>query len=70
MAPTTFDDLLLIDSDLSPDLAWLVERVRRNKQPWVVVPTAALRAWERRDPAGWEKVAQWLAVNGVSVVRI
>src|SRR5512138_2131670 len=45
------DDILLVDADLSPDLAWLVERVRQNKQPWVVVATAALEAWEQRQPA-------------------
>jgi hypothetical protein len=64
------DDILLVDADLSPDLAWLVERVRQNKQPWVVVATAALEAWEQRQPAGLEKVAKWLAENGVTVVRI
>jgi hypothetical protein len=71
MVPAPSDDsVLLADPDLSPDLAWLVERVRQNKQPWVVVATAALRAWEQRDPAGWEKVSEWLAANGVTVVRI
>jgi hypothetical protein len=61
---------LLADSDLSPDLVRLVERVRQNKQPWVVVAAAALTAWEERDPAGWERVSEWLAANGVAVVRI
>lgn len=60
----------LADPDLSPDMARLVERVRQNKQPWVVVAAAALTAWEERDPAGWEKVSEWLAANGVAVVRI
>jgi hypothetical protein len=59
-----------VDLDLSPDLAGLVERVRQNRQPWVVVATAALEAWEQRDPVGWEKVSEWLAENGVAVVRI
>jgi hypothetical protein len=36
----------------------------------VVVATAALKAWEERDPAGWEKVSEWLAANGVTVVRV
>jgi hypothetical protein len=59
-----------VDLDLSPDLACLVDRVRQNRQPWVVVATAALEAWEKRDPAGWERVSEWLAENGVTVVRI
>jgi len=62
--------MLLVDPDLSPDLAWLVERVRQNKQPWVVVASAAIEGWEQRDPASWAKVATWLAANGVTVVRI
>jgi hypothetical protein len=59
-----------VDLDLSPDLACLVDRVRQNGQPWVVVATAALEAWGQRDPAGWERVSEWLAENGVTVVRI
>jgi hypothetical protein len=59
-----------VDLNLSPDLASLVDRVRQNGQPWVVVATAALEAWEQRDPAGWERVSEWLAENGVAVVRI
>jgi hypothetical protein len=27
------------------------ERVARNNLPWVVIPAAALTAWEERDPA-------------------
>ena len=68
MTPT--DDVLLADPDLSTDLAYLVNRVRRNKQPWVVVATTALKAWQQRDPVGWEKVSEWLAANGVTVVQI
>jgi hypothetical protein len=59
-------------SELSPnsDLAWLIERVSRTDLPWVVIPGAAIAAWEGRDPAGWEKVSEWLAVRGVTIVRI
>jgi len=63
-------DALLAQLNSSTDLAWLVERVVRNDLPWVVIPTAALRAWERRDPVGWAKVSAWLAANNVAVVRI
>ena len=59
-------------AELSPnsDLAWLVERVSRTDLPWVVIPGAAITAWEGRDPAGWEKVSEWLAVRGTTIVRI
>jgi hypothetical protein len=64
------DAVLLADPDLSPGLALLVERVCQNRQPWVVVAAAALTAWQQRDPVGWEKVSQWLAANGIALVRI
>jgi hypothetical protein len=59
-------------SELSPnrDLVWLVERVSRADLPWVVIPEAAITAWEERDPAGWDKVSAWLAVQGITIVRI
>jgi hypothetical protein len=66
----SLDAPLLADLDLSPDLKRLVERVCQNRQPWVVVVTAALTAWQERDPAGWEKVSEWLTANGVVIVRI
>ena len=52
------------------DLAALVERVVRNRLPWVVVPAPALRAWEERDSDGWAKVSAWLASNDDVVVPI
>jgi|SRR6185503_7372416 len=59
-------------SELSPnrDLVWLVERVSRVDLPWVVIPEAAIAAWEERDPTGWEKVSAWLAVQSITIVRI
>lgn len=54
----------------STDLASLVERVCQNNLRWVVVPAAALAAWEQRDPSGWAKVLPWLAIKGVTIVRI
>lgn len=60
---------LLAQLGPTTDLAALVERVVRNRLPWVVVPAAALRAWEERDPDGWAKVSAWLASNAVVVVR-
>jgi hypothetical protein len=59
-------------AELSPnsDLVWLVERVSRTRLPWVVIPGAAITAWEGRDPAGWAKVSAWLDAGGVTIVRI
>jgi hypothetical protein len=59
-------------AELGPnsDLVWLVERVSRASLPWVVLPATAISAWEGRDPAGWEKVSEWLAVQGITIVRI
>jgi hypothetical protein len=61
---------LLTDLGSSSDLAGLVERVARDQLPWVVVSSAAVTAWMRRDPEAWEKVSAWLAERGVAVVRI
>jgi hypothetical protein len=61
-----------LPADLDPktDLARLVERVRREGLPWVVVSNAALDGWQRRDPTGWELVRRWLAARGVVIVRV
>ncbi len=67
---TPSPEVLLADPNLSADLIWLVERVRENKQPWVVVASTALTAWPERDPVGWEKVSKWLDANGVAIVAI
>jgi hypothetical protein len=67
---TRLEAVLLADPALSADLALLVERVCQNRQPWVVVVATALTAWQQRDPVGWEKVSEWLAANGIALVRI
>jgi hypothetical protein len=64
------DAPLLADSELTTELAWLVERVQRNNLPWIVVSGSALTAWQERDPAGWAKVSGWLAARQVTIVRI
>ena len=65
---TTAD--LLDDLGTDTDLARLVHRVCQDQLPWVVVSSAAVAAWMRRDPNGWQKVADWLAAQGVALVRI
>lgn len=60
---------LLAELGTKTDLASLVERVSRSKPRWVVVSESALKAWKERDPAGWEKVSDWLAAKGITIVR-
>lgn len=69
-ATTAATAALLAELNPNTDLAWLVERVARNNLPWVVVSAAAVEGWEARDPFGWAKVSAWLAVKGVTIVRI
>ena len=59
-------------AELTPntDLRVLVRRVAEADLPWVIVPRAAVLAWEQRDPVGWTKVAAWLADHHVAVVQI
>lgn len=52
------------------DLARLVEHVRRHRQKSVVISTAALVAWEKREPDSWAKVQEWLAARGVAILRV
>jgi hypothetical protein len=61
---------LLDDLGADTDLGRLVHRVRQERLPWVVVSSHAIAGWMRRDPEGWKKVADWLAAQGVAVVRI
>ena len=65
---TTAD--LLDDLGADTDLARLVHRVCQDQLPWVVVSSAAVTGWMRRDPKGWEKVSTWLTAQGVTLVRI
>jgi hypothetical protein len=65
---TTAD--LLADLGTRSDLARLVERVSRERVPWIVVSAAAVTGWARRDPEAWAKLSAWLAEQGVALVRI
>ena len=52
------------------DLGALVERVHRGNLRRVVVLATSVAAWEGRDAVGWARVSEWLAAQGVTVVRI
>ena len=52
------------------DLARIVQAVVRDRLPYVVVPTQAVKSWEQREPEHWAKVAGWLADQKVSLVKV
>ncbi len=66
----THDELLADLQDSNTDLARVVEAVVRDRVPYIVVPSAAVRAWEQREPQHWEKVAGWLAAQNVAMVQV
>jgi hypothetical protein len=69
MTPADLLDDLGADTDLAR-LVRLVRRVCREQLPWVVVSSRAIAGWMQRDPNGWRKVSDWLAAQGIAVVRI
>ena len=66
----THDELLADLQDSNTDLARVIEAVVRDRVPYIVVPSAAVRAWEQREPQHWAKVAGWLAAQNVAMVRV
>lgn len=64
------EDLLTELQTSQTDLARFVEAVVRDSMPYVVVPSAAVRAWQRREPQAWAKVAGWLEAHQVAVVAV
>jgi hypothetical protein len=61
---------LLAGLSANTGLTPLVKRVSQQRLPWVVVSAAAIEDWERRNPAAWAQVSEWLAAQGVALVRI
>jgi hypothetical protein len=66
----THDELLTDLQDSKTDLARVVEAVVRDRVPYIVVPSAAVRAWEEREPHHRAKVAAWLAEQNVAMVQV
>jgi hypothetical protein len=64
------DELLTELQASQTDLARLVEAVVRDRMPYIVVPSAAVSAWQHRAPQDWAKVAVWLEANHVAVVAV
>ena len=46
---------LLTDLGSHSDLDRLVERVARDRMPWVVISSAAVTAWNRGHPHEWRR---------------
>jgi hypothetical protein len=62
---------LLAELRSSPtDLARFVEAVAGSELPYMLVPVAALKGWQERDPDAWRKVAAWLIARGTNVVEV
>ncbi len=62
---------LLAELRSSPtDLARFVEAAIGSELPYVLVPVAALKGWQERDPDAWRKVAAWLHARGKDVVEV
>ncbi len=66
----TNDELVADLHESKTDLARVVEAVVRDRIPYIVVPSAAVRAWEQREPQQWAKVARWLAAQNVAMVQV
>jgi hypothetical protein len=64
------DELLTELRTSQTDLSRFVEAVVRDSMPYVVVPSAAVKAWQRREPQAWAKVAAWLEAHHVAVVAV
>jgi hypothetical protein len=64
------DELLSELRTSQTDLSRFVEAVVRDSMPYIVVPSAAVNAWQRREPQAWAKVAGWLEVHHVAVVAV
>ena len=64
------DELLYDLRTSKTDLARIVQAVVRDRLPYVVVPTQAVKSWEQREPEHWAKVSGWLAAQKVSVVEV
>ena len=64
------DELLRDLRTSKTDLARVIKAVVRDRLPYVVVPTQAVKSWERREPEHWARVAGWLADQKVSLVKV
>ena len=70
LADIATNDLLNDLRTSRTDLARIVEAVRQDRPPYVVVSVQAVKSWERREPERWAKVIEWLLARKVSLVKV
>jgi hypothetical protein len=70
LAEIATNDLLNDLRTSRTDLARIVEAVRQDRPPYVVVSIQAVKSWERREPEQWAKVVEWLVARKVSLVKV
>jgi len=69
--PVMTTEELLAELRSSPtDLARFVEVAASSERPYVLVPIAALKGWQERDPGAWRRVEAWLIARGKNVVEV
>ena len=66
----TTDELLTDLGASQTDLARIIETVVRDRPPFIVVATQAVRAWERRETETWAKVTRWPAFKALGAAMI
>ena len=66
----TANELLTELQESKSDMVRLVDAVRRNRMPYILVPSAAVRTWARRESEQWAKMSGWLAAENVAAVQV
>jgi hypothetical protein len=66
----TTDELLSDLRESETDLVRVIEAVVRDRLPYLVVSSHAVKAWKEREPQHFEKVSGWLAARNVAIVQV
>lgn len=66
----TTDELLSDLRTSRADLARVIETVVRDRLPYIVVPSQAVRAWREEEPHRWAEAVGWLAAHNVALVQV
>jgi hypothetical protein len=66
----TTDELLSDLRESETDLARVIESVVRDRLPYIVVASHAVKAWKQREAQHFAKVSGWLAARNVAIVQV